>query len=140
MARHFSTPMWVDGVEESRTYFFRDGDGDLVGLRHNDLEYYYQFNGRGDVIAITDPVGNVVVTYDYDEWGNITQITGDQALAGANPFRYVGQYGVFHDSETGLYYMGWRDYDPTTGRFIVADTYEGEEDSAVTLHRRRSDQ
>ncbi|WP_044640089.1 polymorphic toxin-type HINT domain-containing protein [Risungbinella massiliensis] len=131
----FGIVKWVDGVEESRTYFFRDGDGDLLGLRHNDLEYYYQFNGRGDVIAITDPVGNVVVTYDYDEWGNITQIMGDQALANANPFRYVGQYGVFHDSETGLYYMGWRDYDPTTGRFIVADTYEGEEDSAVTQNR-----
>ncbi|WP_044640091.1 polymorphic toxin-type HINT domain-containing protein [Risungbinella massiliensis] len=131
----FGIVKWVDEVEESRTYFFKDGDGKLLGLRHNDIEYYYQFNARGDVIALTDPAGNVVVTYDYDEWGNITQITGDQTLANANPYRYVGRYGVFYDGETGLYHMGWRDYDPTTGRFIVADTYEGEEDSAVTQNR-----
>ncbi|WP_052807179.1 RHS repeat-associated core domain-containing protein [Risungbinella massiliensis] len=131
----FGIVKWVDRVEESRTYFFKDGDGKLLGLRHNDIEYYYQFNARGDVIDLTGPAGNIVVTYDYDEWGNITQITGDQALANANPYRYVGRYGVFYDGETGLYHMGWRDYDPNTGRFIVADTYEGEEDNAVTQNR-----
>ncbi|MCG1021457.1 hypothetical protein EKQ44_07180 [Sutcliffiella horikoshii] len=31
--------------------------------------------------------------------------------------------------------MGWRDYDPSTGRFIVPDEYEGEEDEPTSLNR-----
>ena len=35
-----------------------------------------------------------------------------------NPFRYRGYY---FDSETGLYYLNSRYYDPQTGRFLNAD-------------------
>ena len=35
-----------------------------------------------------------------------------------NPFRYRGYY---YDSETGLYYLNSRYYDPVIGRFINAD-------------------
>lgn len=34
-----------------------------------------------------------------------------------------------------MYLMGWRDYDPKTGRFIVPDEYEGEEDEPTSLNR-----
>jgi len=37
-----------------------------------------------------------------------------------NPFRYRGYY---FDSETGLYYLQSRYYDPKTGRFISPDAY-----------------
>jgi len=33
---------------------------------------YYQFNNRGDVIALTDASGQIVVKYDYDTWGNMS--------------------------------------------------------------------
>ncbi|MCL2632830.1 MAG: RHS repeat-associated core domain-containing protein, partial [Coriobacteriia bacterium] len=36
-----------------------------------------------------------------------------------NPFRYRGYY---YDSETGLYYLNARYYDPEVGRFISADS------------------
>ena len=35
-----------------------------------------------------------------------------------NPFRYRGYY---YDTESGLYYLNSRYYDPVTGRFINAD-------------------
>ena len=35
-----------------------------------------------------------------------------------NHLRLPGQY---EDSETGLYYNYFRDYDPTTGRFVESD-------------------
>ena len=37
----------------------------------------------------------------------------------ANPFRYRGYY---YDTETGYYYLNSRYYDPTTGRFLNADS------------------
>lgn len=37
-----------------------------------------------------------------------------------NPFRYRN---YFYDSETGLYYLGSRYYNPATGRFVNADGY-----------------
>ena len=41
--------------------------------------------------------------------------TSDCDLANINPFRYRG---YVYDSETGLYYLKSRYYDPVTGRFL----------------------
>ncbi|PLR77511.1 hypothetical protein CU633_09940 [Bacillus sp. V3-13] len=40
-----------------------------------------------------------------------------------------------YDKNSGMYLMGWRDYDPQTGRFIVVDEYEGQEDEPTSLNR-----
>ena len=60
------------------------------------------------------------MTYSYDAWGKLLQIGGGLAstLGQANPLRYRG---YVYDSETGLYYLGSRYYDPAVGRFINAD-------------------
>ncbi len=31
--------------------------------------YWYETDGRGDVVAVTDVNGNVVDSYEYDLWG-----------------------------------------------------------------------
>ena len=61
-----------------------------------------------------------MATYTYDAWGNILTKTnhGTGTIADVNPFRYRGYY---YDSETGLYYLNSRYYDPQTGRFLNAD-------------------
>ena len=41
-------------------------------------------------------------------------------MANRNPIRYRGYY---YDTESGLYYLNSRYYDPVTGRFINADGY-----------------
>lgn len=46
--------------------------------------------------------------------------TSDCDLANINSFRYRG---YVYDSETGLYYLKSRYYDPVTGRFLNADMY-----------------
>jgi RHS repeat-associated protein len=38
----------------------------------------------------------------------------------ANPFKYIGELGVTHESN-GLYYMRSRFYDPNLGRFVSPD-------------------
>ena len=85
---------------------------------NNGEEYYYIKNVQNDIVAIADKNGTVVANYYYDAWGNITQITGDTALAQTNPLRYRSYY---YDSETGLYYVSSRYYDPEIGRWINAD-------------------
>ena len=55
------------------------------------------------------------------KWGDI-DITDNSSynnsVAKLNPFRYRGYY---YDTETGLYYLNSRYYDPSIGRFINAD-------------------
>ena len=69
-----------------------------------------------------DESGMRVVEYIYDAWGKLISTTGTLAttLGADNPFRYRGYY---YDTETGLYYLTTRYYDPEVCRFISADVY-----------------
>jgi len=90
--------------------------------------YYYLYNGHGDVVQIVDQEGEVVNEYEYDEWGNITNQIDEGTH---NPFKYAGE---IYDDETGLYYLRARYYDPSMGRFINKDTYEGDISNPLTLN------
>ena len=82
-----------------------------------------------------------MVQYKYDAWGNHAALywnkvnekeqysevdvaafdenyAHNKTLAELNPFRYRGYY---YDTETGLYYLKTRYYDPEIGRFITID-------------------
>lgn len=60
-------------------------------------------------------------------WGN--PLTVSEQVA--NPFRYSGEYW---DSTTELQYLRARWYDPSMGRFISEDTYEGQIDNPLSLN------
>ena len=53
-------------------------------------------------------------------YNNGNAITNPNHIGNLNPFRYRGYY---QDTETGLYYLMSRYYDPVTHRFINADGY-----------------
>ena len=76
--------------------------GYAFGFNYNGEEYYYIKNVQNDIVAIADKEGTVVANYYYDAWGNVTQITGNTALAQTNPLRYRSYY---YDSETGYYHL-----------------------------------
>ena len=65
--------------------------------------------------------GTQVVSYTYDPWGAPMSTDGTMAstLGAANPLRYRG---YVYDTETGLYYLSSRYYNPVWGRFVNADT------------------
>ncbi|MCE3203467.1 RHS repeat domain-containing protein [Paenibacillus sonchi] len=90
-------------------------------------DYYYLYNGHGDVVQILNNVGAVVNSYAYDAWGNIT----NQTEGIRNSFKYSGE---MYDEETGLYYLRARYYDPGIGRFLNEDTYEGQIDNPLSLN------
>ena len=87
-------------------------------MQVNGTTYYYVTNLQGDVMGFVDTNGNTVATYTYDPYGKVLTATG--ALAEKNPLRYRGYY---YDSESGLYYLQSRYYDPATRRFVNADSY-----------------
>ena len=88
---------------------------------------YYVSNGHGDITEIRDAQGNVLNRYTYDIWGN--PLVQEERVP--NIFRYSGEYW---DSATKLQYLRARWYDPSIGRFINEDTYEGELGNPLTMN------
>ena len=104
---------------ENKMHFTYDSTGPL-SVNYNGTEYFYVKNAQGDVTGMVNASGTRVVTYTYDAWGNPLATTGSLAttLGAQNPLRYRG---YVYDTETGLYYLQSRYYNPTWGRFINAD-------------------
>jgi len=85
--------------------------------------YFYETNIQGDVIAVYDSSWNKIVSFSYDAWGNFTPTINNSTVYTSNfqkaiLFRYRG---YIYDTETQLYYLQSRYYDPAVGRFINAD-------------------
>ena len=95
-----------------------DNEDSVCGIIYNDTPYYFQKNLQGDIIAITDANGDIATRYSYDAWGACTIEWANCAIGVINPFRYRGYY---FDTETGLYYLQSRYYNPQIGRFLNAD-------------------
>ena len=83
-------------------------------------EYGYLLDGHGDVAALVNPAGKIVLDYAYDPFGNEATYQPDETAQRNNPFRYCGEYW---DAETQTYYLRARQYDPATGRFLSEDTH-----------------
>ena len=74
------------------------------------------------MVSIVDADGVLLVHYVYDAWGNLLSTEGTMAntLGMINPLRYRG---YVYDTETELYYLQSRYYNPEIGRFLNADGY-----------------
>ena len=95
--------------------------GQKENVTYNGVKYFYLKNAQGDVTGLVNASGTQVVSYTYDPWGAPMSTDGTMAatLGAANPLRYRG---YVYDTETGLYYLSSRYYNPVWGRFINADT------------------
>ena len=102
--------------------FSYDANGIPMSVSYNGTTYYYATNLQGDVTAILNASGSPVVSYTYDAWGKPLTVTGSLAttLGTHNPLRYRG---YVYDTETELYYLQSRYYNPDTGRFLNADAF-----------------
>ena len=118
---------YADGLLVRQTWgnnyidFLYDESG-VFSFVYNETQYFYIKNLQGDVVAIANAAGTILVEYIYDAWGDILSITGAEAatLGAVNPIRYRGYY---FDTDTEFYYLNSRYYDPEIRRFINADSY-----------------
>ena len=115
-----------DGLE-----FIYDTQG-LAGVVDNSgstaKTYFYRKDAQGNIVALLDENGAVVVKYVYNAWGEHkvlnpdgTENTSASFIGNINPFRYRGYY---YDTSLKLYYLVTRYYDPVVGRFISQDSFD----------------
>ena len=98
--------------------------GIVAEIRHNDTTcatgyqsgtFYYHYNHRGDVIAVSKQDGTIVFKADYDAYGKISRID-----SGTFSPRYTfSTKRYFKDLD--LYYYGYRWYLPEIGRWTTKD-------------------
>ena len=102
-------------------HFFYDAQNRPAVVVYNGTAYAYVKSLQGDIVALLNGAGNVVVSYAYDAWGAPIGKSGSMAetLGSVQPFRYRGY--VF-DEETGLYYLRSRYYNAVLSRFINMDS------------------
>jgi RHS repeat-associated protein len=110
------------GVKASYTYA-----GGVISQSSNNVRTFYVNDGHSGVRLITNNAGAVTDAYNYDGYGNLLQSVGN-----ASGERYRGEAS---DSATGLQYLRARYYDPSTGRFLSTDAFEGVLESPVSRHR-----
>jgi len=89
---------------------------------------FYGYDGHGSVRLLTDSNGAVTDTYDYDAFGNLINATG----LTPNNYRFAGEQ---FDFDLSLYYNRARYYNPTMGRFWTMDTFEGNNQDPLSLHK-----
>jgi RHS repeat-associated protein len=94
---------------------FQDGLAKLSGSSAT-LEQFYQTDGLGSIVAVTDATGNLLARYTYDPWGNV--LNSVDPLGTKEEYKFTGEP---HDPQTGLYFLRNRYYDPTVGEFISKD-------------------
>ena len=118
----------IEKTGSDYVWFYYDAAGAPVAMATGSGPslYIYRKNLQGDVTGIySGSTGTLLVSYVYDAWGKVTATnvagtTESATVLARNPYLYRGNR---YDSETGLYYLNSRYYDPKTGRFINADGF-----------------
>lgn len=107
------TQLW--GIDLSGTLQDAGGVGGLLSVGSGELAYYPTCDGNGNVSEYLGSAGAIAAHFEYDPFGN-TVVNSDTA----NQFAYRFSTKP-SDAETGLYYYGYRFYNPNTGRWLNRD-------------------
>lgn len=100
---------------------YTDGPLGAVSMTNPSATFYYHLDPLNTVTDVTDASGAAQWKYDYEAYGGERSATNVSGSAPENRLRFNGQY---LDSETGLYHLRARQYDPTLGRFGGLDPLE----------------
>ena len=109
------------GKDLSGTLQGAGGVGGLLYLTVDGAIYVPFYDNNGNITRYLDANGNTVAQYTYDAFGNTISQSGP--LAGFFRHRFSTKYC---DSETGLYYYGYRFYHPILMRWLNRDPLEEE--------------
>ena len=111
-----NTPMAAYNGSGQLVAHYVSGLGLVAQVQANGNVDDYAFDAQGNTADLTGPTGSIVDQYSYLPFGQPIS----SSVTVANPFTYVGRFGVITDS-SGLSIMGARTYDPSVARFIQRD-------------------
>ncbi len=131
----------VQGSTETTRYYYGDG---LLYEKGRDGLLVYHYDHLGSTKYLTDKDGNVVYSFTYGTYGELTgeYVSEEYAEKAENNadyehavrFMYNGRFGVMTD-ENGLYYMRARYYNSDIKRFINQDILTGSIGESPSLNR-----
>lgn len=121
--------LWDINQDPPQLALERDGTGALlrrylygaarISMTSGGSPFYYHYDGLGSVANLTSATGVTQWTYTYEPFGTTrTQTQGAGTTPPANLMRFTGE---LIDTDTGLYHLRARQYDPGTGRFLSTD-------------------
>ncbi|HIE02850.1 MAG TPA: hypothetical protein EYP59_21640 [Thiotrichaceae bacterium] len=126
---NFSMPQVIAELDKDNqvnvAYLY--GDDLISQYRGNEIRYYH-YDGLGSTRTLTDQNATPTDTYDYEAFGELLEETGETE----NNYRYTGEQ---LDPNTGDYYLRARYYDPSSGRFLSMDSFNGVNQDPITLHK-----
>jgi len=116
---------YTRGLDFSGSFEGAGGIGGLLARSHGyssgsfTNHNYYHADGGGNVTYLVNSSQSMVASYRYDPFGNTISQTG--TLAGANVYRFSSKQMI---DSVGLYYFGYRFYDPNLQRWLNRDPYD----------------
>ncbi len=84
------------------------------GVWISGTNYYYTRDHLGSIREVTGTTGLVQARYDYDPYGNQTQLSGTINVD-------FGYTGLYYHQPSGLNFAPYREYSPALGRWINRD-------------------
>ena len=117
----------VDSSGAVSALYVRAGDMLLEEVRGG-VAKMYETDGLGSVRGLLDVSGAKTDTYAYEAFGSTISSTGSDA----NPYRFAGERLV---DSVGFYQNRARWLDTRTGRFVSADSVDGQDSRPLTLQR-----
>jgi RHS repeat-associated protein len=115
------TNRFVWGRDLSGTLQGAGGVGGLLAVSLNGAWCFPLFDANGNITAYVGESGSIVAEYVYDAYGGTIAASGSTS----DTFRHRFSTKYF-DTETGLYYYGYRFYDPAMHRWLNRDPIEEE--------------
>jgi len=121
--------LWDINQDPPQLALERDSSGTLlrrylygaarVSMTSGGSPFYYHYDGLGSVANLTSATGIAQWSYSYEPFGTTrTQTQGTGTTPPTNLMRFAGE---LIDTDTGLYHLRARQYDPATGRFLTTD-------------------
>lgn len=109
--------VWGSGLNQS--LHLGDGNGALLWTDEGSQTRFFQYDGNGNVVGLSDAAGTMTAEYRYSPFGELVMKRGSQA--DANLYRYSTKP---METVAGLYDFGYRHYDPVHGRWLSRDPLE----------------
>ena len=82
---------------------------------------FYHADGNGNVTALANSAGTLQASYIYDPYGRYLAGTGGLASANVMHFSSKPWVEFLGSTTSGLYYYGYRFYDPYMQRWMNRD-------------------